>query len=219
MEYRLAASYRLTGVTQPRISLNGMWQFHPNPPVRFWEDTNTSSGGRPITVPGECCMQGFAIEHDKEYAYQKRIRIHAQRCIVLFCYKIYLINIIRRVILSSSLSVKITGKDYGHHTHNPFRKVSPFSFGYESLLIVRVRGSVEKEVVSLTRNSTDTNLVNQTNQYGRAAGRVAGGQHCGTFQITEYGLHRKHPDLVGLVSAAKHLYPVQLAFADAIESD
>ena len=49
------------GVKQPVQSLNGVWQFRFAPAAK-WES---------VQVPGELAMQGYAIEHDKPYTYQK----------------------------------------------------------------------------------------------------------------------------------------------------
>jgi beta-galactosidase len=67
----------VNGVKQCRISLNGQWQFAMTPVNEFWNKENSSGGWAPIRVPGECRMQGFAIGHDREYAYRRTISIPA----------------------------------------------------------------------------------------------------------------------------------------------
>lgn len=63
------------GVTRCRISLNGTWQFAMVPPDSFWSVSSSSTGWAPIHVPGECQMQGFMIEHDREYALRTTVNI------------------------------------------------------------------------------------------------------------------------------------------------
>jgi hypothetical protein len=65
------------GVRHCRISLNGEWQFAMVPGATFWTKESPADGWQPIQVPGECRMQGFAIEHDREYAYRKVVYIPA----------------------------------------------------------------------------------------------------------------------------------------------
>lgn len=63
------------GVTRCRISLNGTWEFSLAPPDSFWSAPSGTAGWSPIHVPGECQMQGFTIEHDREFAYRRVIEI------------------------------------------------------------------------------------------------------------------------------------------------
>lgn len=58
---------RQAGVSQPRILLNGTWQFKYSP----------NSKWTTIQVPGEAAMQGYAIEHDKPFIYRKTITVPA----------------------------------------------------------------------------------------------------------------------------------------------
>ena len=67
----------VAGVQTCRLTLNGEWQFSLNPGATFWKEGTGSEGWRPIQVPGECQMQGFMIEHDREYAYRRAIDIPA----------------------------------------------------------------------------------------------------------------------------------------------
>jgi beta-galactosidase len=61
----------VTGVSQPVISLNGYWKLSMNPPENFFKNEVMSSDWRDIQVPGECAMQGFAIQHNKPFVYKK----------------------------------------------------------------------------------------------------------------------------------------------------
>ena len=54
----------VAGVEQPVISLNGTWKFSMDPPENYWENHVDFSDWPDILVPGECQMQGFAIQHD-----------------------------------------------------------------------------------------------------------------------------------------------------------
>lgn len=62
----------VAGVSNPTISLNGVWKFSMNPPDRFWETAVDFSDWADIQVPGECQMQGFAIKHDSAYVYKHK---------------------------------------------------------------------------------------------------------------------------------------------------
>ena len=55
------------GVRQPAQSLNGDWQFRFAPSAQW----------ATVHVPGELAMQGYAIEHDKPYTYQKSFTVPA----------------------------------------------------------------------------------------------------------------------------------------------
>ena len=63
------------GVHQCRISLNGEWQFTMSPEDSCWVNDSSSAGWAPIRVPGECRMQGFSIQHDREYAYRRTLEL------------------------------------------------------------------------------------------------------------------------------------------------
>ncbi len=60
----------VAGVKNPEILLNGTWKFSMQPPDKFWENNIDFSGWPEIQVPGECQMQGFAIQHDQPYVYK-----------------------------------------------------------------------------------------------------------------------------------------------------
>jgi len=65
------------GVRRCRISLNGTWEFTLKPTDGFWKKDGPTEKWAPILVPGECRMQGFAVEHDREFAYRRVVAIPA----------------------------------------------------------------------------------------------------------------------------------------------
>jgi len=65
----------VTGSSQAVISLNGTWKFAMNPPEKHWENPVDFSEWSDILVPGECQMQGFAIQHDRPYVYKKQFEV------------------------------------------------------------------------------------------------------------------------------------------------
>ena len=67
----------VSGVSQCRSTLNGTWEFSMAPGDSFWTAHGNPAPWAPIQVPGECQMQGFMIEHDREYAYRKVMEIPA----------------------------------------------------------------------------------------------------------------------------------------------
>jgi beta-galactosidase len=60
-----------------QISLNGTWQFSMKVPESFEKNSNDPEKWKDIQVPGECQMQGFAIKHDKPFAYKKDFKVPA----------------------------------------------------------------------------------------------------------------------------------------------
>jgi hypothetical protein len=66
---------QVTDVSKPVICLNGIWKFNMNPPVEFWKNDISPSNWPEIEVPGECAMQGFAIRHDRPYAYKTSVLV------------------------------------------------------------------------------------------------------------------------------------------------
>jgi hypothetical protein len=68
-------SFKVSGVNDPVISLNGTWKFSMDPPAEFWDNDAGFQEWADIQVPGECQMQGFAIKHDRPYAYKHRFTI------------------------------------------------------------------------------------------------------------------------------------------------
>jgi beta-galactosidase len=69
------ATMTTIGFINTQISLNGTWKFNLNPPASFWENSISPQNWSNIQVPGECTLQGFKIEHDKEYPFKKQIYI------------------------------------------------------------------------------------------------------------------------------------------------
>lgn len=67
----------VSGVKQCRMNLNGRWLFALKPAGEFWKVQNAQDGWSSIDVPGECRMQGFPVEHDREYAYRRTVAIPA----------------------------------------------------------------------------------------------------------------------------------------------
>ena len=59
------------GTSNAVISLNGTWKFSMDPPENHWENQVDFSTWADIQVPGECQMQGKAIQHDRPYVYKK----------------------------------------------------------------------------------------------------------------------------------------------------
>ena len=68
-------SIEVTGCRQAVVSLNGTWKFSMNPPEKHWENSVDFREWSDILVPGECQMQGMAIQHDKPYVYKKVFNI------------------------------------------------------------------------------------------------------------------------------------------------
>jgi beta-galactosidase len=55
-----------------KISLNGKWQFNPNPSPKFWETkSDDGKGWDSIDVPGEWAMQGFEVKPWTPAAYRR----------------------------------------------------------------------------------------------------------------------------------------------------
>jgi beta-galactosidase len=80
------------GVKNPVISLNGTWKFSMEPTGNFWENETDFTHWADILVPGECQMQGFAIQHDRPYAYKQVIRIpgdYRDKQVLLNFYGVY----------------------------------------------------------------------------------------------------------------------------------
>ncbi|MCG8306306.1 MAG: hypothetical protein MI975_02875 [Cytophagales bacterium] len=63
------------GVENPIVLLNGTWKFSMVPPEKFWENDVDFQRWSDILVPGECQMQGFAIKHDRPYAYKTTFQV------------------------------------------------------------------------------------------------------------------------------------------------
>jgi beta-galactosidase/beta-glucuronidase len=63
----------VAGVSQPCICLDGEWEFTLDP----WPGVpgDAALAWRPVTVPGEPAMQGFAIENGRYYYYRRVLRL------------------------------------------------------------------------------------------------------------------------------------------------
>lgn len=69
---------KVNGIANSQCLLNGDWQFDPAPKGAFEKSSYKPAGGwMPILVPGECAMQGYAIEHDKPVLYRKTFSVPA----------------------------------------------------------------------------------------------------------------------------------------------
>ncbi|MCK5701214.1 MAG: hypothetical protein KAI29_08680, partial [Cyclobacteriaceae bacterium] len=66
---------QVSGVENSEISLNGSWKFSMYSPEEFWKNDVDFSAWESIQVPGECQMQGFAIQHDQPYVYKHDLLI------------------------------------------------------------------------------------------------------------------------------------------------
>lgn len=64
-------AYYVEGVEDPQISLNGRWEINSEPEGEYKDGILPGGVWREIQVPGECMMQGFAIQHDKPFFYRK----------------------------------------------------------------------------------------------------------------------------------------------------
>ena len=68
----------VAGIVTPVLSLNGAWSFHPAPPRGFEKLTEKSAAGfKPIEVPGDWTMQGFAVKPWTAAGYLKTVTIPA----------------------------------------------------------------------------------------------------------------------------------------------
>lgn len=67
----------VAGVEKPLISLNGTWKFSMSAPEKYWNNEVVFENWSDIKVPGECQMQGFAIQHDIPYVYKKQFEVPA----------------------------------------------------------------------------------------------------------------------------------------------
>lgn len=65
-------------VPQPCLPLDGPWRFSLAPPTEYPRPDLDDSGWATLQVPGEPAMQGFAVEHDREMAYRRRVTVPAE---------------------------------------------------------------------------------------------------------------------------------------------
>jgi beta-galactosidase len=66
---------KVTGVSEPVISLNGQWKLTTNPSENFFSNEIKPNDWMDIKVPGECAMQGIAIKHNQPFVYKKLFQI------------------------------------------------------------------------------------------------------------------------------------------------
>jgi beta-galactosidase len=67
---------RIAEIAEQRLSLNGTWRFHTNPPDGFAESTTESGEGwSDIQVPGEWVMQGFDVPDNSWAGYRRTITV------------------------------------------------------------------------------------------------------------------------------------------------
>lgn len=65
------------GTYCPVLSLNGTWQFCPNPPADFHRSPTAKGEWSDIAVPGEWAMQGFKVDSAAFAAYRRTFRLPA----------------------------------------------------------------------------------------------------------------------------------------------
>jgi beta-galactosidase len=68
----------VAGIASPVLSLSGAWSFHPAPPKGFEKLTERNAKGfKPIEVPGDWSMQGFAVKPWSAAGYLRTVTIPA----------------------------------------------------------------------------------------------------------------------------------------------
>lgn len=63
------------GTPTPVYNLNGTWEVNMLAGETFSYDVKSGTNWKPILVPGEPSMQGFAVKNDVPFAYRKKINI------------------------------------------------------------------------------------------------------------------------------------------------
>jgi len=67
---------RIAEISEQRLSLNGTWRFHSNPPEDFAASaTEPGDGWSDIEVPGEWVMQGFDVPDNSWAGYRRTITV------------------------------------------------------------------------------------------------------------------------------------------------
>jgi beta-galactosidase len=123
------------GVHQPQLSLNGLWQFNPDPPENFCiAGTLRADGWSDIEVPGEWVMQGFEVAKDTAAGYRRDFTVPPEwkgHRIKLRCDGIY-----------SDAKIRVNARDAGKHIggFTPFEMdvtdlVTPGGYNNISLLV------------------------------------------------------------------------------------
>lgn len=64
----------VTGTYNPKMSLNGTWLFNPRPSADFYKQ-KANQDWKPIVVPGQWSMQGFAVDSMQYAGYQRNFTI------------------------------------------------------------------------------------------------------------------------------------------------
>ena len=65
----------VAGIDEPLVSLNGAWQFHPNPGPALLEPVANEDSWRSIEVPGHWFTQGFEVAKAVAAGYRRRFMI------------------------------------------------------------------------------------------------------------------------------------------------
>ncbi len=65
------------GVSQPVVSLGGVWGISIDPPADFWSDSVDSSSWPHLRVPGHTVPQGIVVPRDRQYAYKRGLAVPA----------------------------------------------------------------------------------------------------------------------------------------------
>ena len=121
----------VAGTDQPKLSLNGTWQFNPSPPDGFWKTpTPNDSGLSDIEVPAQWTMQGFAVEKNKAAGYLREFAVPDEwknHRIKLRCDAVY-----------SDAAVWINGRQAGQHIGG----FTPFEFDVTELLTIGRKNTI-----------------------------------------------------------------------------
>ena len=121
----------VAGTDQPKLSLNGTWQFNPSPPDGFWKTpTPNDSGFSDIEVPAQWAMQGFEVEKAAAAAYWREFTVPPEwksHRIKLRCDAVY-----------SDTAVWINGRQAGQHTGG----FTPFEFDVTELLTIGRKNTI-----------------------------------------------------------------------------
>lgn len=132
------------GVYQLQLSLNGTWQFNPEPPKNFCiADTLRGEGWSDIEVPGEWVMQGFEVAKDMAAGYRRQFTIPAEwkgHRIKLRCDGVY-----------SDAKIRVNGQDAGQHTGG----FTPFELDVTKL----VKPGENNTIALLVKNESDADTL------------------------------------------------------------
>jgi hypothetical protein len=133
------SDYRVSGVKNPVVSLNGTWNISLEPHDSFWLNETDFSGWSEINVPGECQMQGFPIKHDQPFVYKHIFKVPGDfsgKQIFLDFYGVY-----------SYARVWVNGhfvrEHYGGFTQWMFNITDVVTPGEEAMLTVEVTDRID----------------------------------------------------------------------------